>query len=431
MLEKITLQEILSGLQQKSLYFASIYLCGPTVYDDIHLGNLRSIIIFDFLIRYLRHKKIFYKFVLNITDIDDKIIKKAQETGLQEEEISEKYKNNFLMVLKNMNVILPTDLPQVTENIHWIISTIQSVIDKGFAYEKDGDVLFDITKVNNYYEISNQKPEFLNSSCQEEQNFALWKKTHIGKTWDSPWGKGRPGWHVECFSFIQHIFNDTIHIHGGGVDLKFPHHENENALSHAIFNRSLADLWIHVGHVQMNNEKISKSSNRGFIVKDLLEQYSNNVLRYIFLKTHYSKPCEINQEILNSMAVEWECFEKTIHSVKSLLILDDIEFKERFVQLSPEFFGYIEDDLDLPNVLMWLEERRNDLWKSVNEQNIEKTSENLNILISHLLFLGFQFKKIYTNENKEKLHIWKKLKIEKKYKEADELRDELKKIGIL
>lgn len=287
-----------------------MYVCGPTVYNYIHIGNARPIIVFDSLARFL--KKIGYdvKFVQNFTDIDDKIINKSLEENIDISKLTEKYIEAFLNDISQLNVLNDVIRPKVSDNILEIIDMIQNLINKGYAYELNGNVFFRVKKYLEYGKISNQNIDNLEHGIRIESDekkespldFVLWKKRKEHEPyWESPFSKGRPGWHIECSALIKKYLGDKIDIHGGGIDLIFPHHENENAQSVCSCNNdNLANFWLHNGHLEINGEKMSKSLNNFMLLRDILKEYDGNIIRFFMLSTHYRKPIDFSKEGLDS-----------------------------------------------------------------------------------------------------------------------------------
>ncbi|EEX73296.1 cysteine--tRNA ligase [Leptotrichia hofstadii F0254] len=282
-----------------------MYVCGPTVYNYIHLGNARPIVVFDTLARYFEHKGMKVEFVQNFTDVDDKIINKSMEEGTSASEVSEKYIKYFFEDISKLNILESVKRPKVTENMAEIIEIIQKLIDNGFAYEKDGDVYFEVKKYKDYGKLSNQKIEELELGARIDVSeikknpvdFALWKKKKDGEPfWESPWGQGRPGWHIECSAMAKKYLGDTFDIHGGGQDLVFPHHENEIAQSKCAYHGNFANYWLHNGFIQINGDKMSKSLGNFFLLREILEKFSGNVVRLFILSTHYRKPINFSFE---------------------------------------------------------------------------------------------------------------------------------------
>lgn len=273
----------------------TIYVCGPTVYNSPHIGNLRPLITFDVLYRLLLRQNYSVHYVHNITDIDDKIIQKAKELNISEENITKQYTKEYFTLMDEFHVLFP-EIHKVSDEINNIISFIQKLIDNGYAYIDNGDVYFDVNKDKTYGEIShnNLKDLFLNVRIENEKNkkypldFVLWKKTNEGLNWKAPWSTGRPGWHTECVVMINKYLDKKITIHGGGIDLKFPHHENENAQNYGVNNCTLADIFSYVGHLTIENQKMSKSLGNVILAKDLINEYDVNSLRWFFYQTHYA-----------------------------------------------------------------------------------------------------------------------------------------------
>ena len=282
-----------------------MYVCGPTVYNYIHLGNARPIVVFDTLARYFKYKGMEVDYVQNFTDVDDKIINKSIEEGTSASEVSEKYIKYFFEDISKLNILESVKRPKVTENMAEIIEIIQKLIDNGFAYEKDGDVYFEVKKYKDYGKLSNQKIEELELGARIDVSeikknpvdFALWKKKKDGEPfWESPWGQGRPGWHIECSAMAKKYLGDTFDIHGGGQDLVFPHHENEIAQSKCAYHGNFANYWLHNGFIQINGDKMSKSLGNFFLLREILEKFSGNVVRLFILSTHYRKPINFSFE---------------------------------------------------------------------------------------------------------------------------------------
>lgn len=307
-----------------------IYVCGPTVYDKVHVGNMKPIVTFDLFLRGANFEKKEFSFLHNITDIDDKIIKKSLLENKKEIEISTKYSDFYIKMLEEYNVLKPDYIEKVTDNIERIIKYIELLIQKKGAYIKNGSVYFDTKKYSEYGSISNlnmkKTLEGDNDFKSEKRNphdFVLWKKTKEGIAWKSPWSEGRPGWHTECSALINFIFKkDQIDIHGGGIDLIFPHNENENIQNIALHGISLAKKWIHVGHINFENEKMSKSLNNFILADSFNEKYGNDTFRTLILNTNYAVPLNLNQEVLESSKKITNKYVKTYNQV-SLYILEN------------------------------------------------------------------------------------------------------------
>lgn len=287
---------------------ASIYVCGPTVYNFFHIGNARPFVVFDTLRNYMEYRGYKVKFVQNFTDVDDKIINRAKEEGITAPEVSKKYIREYFKDAKSLNVRKADVHPQVSEHIEQIIKFISDLIEKGFAYERDGDVYFSTRKFPEYGKLSGQKIDDLESGARiaigevkdDPLDFALWKarKTEDEIAWQSPWGMGRPGWHIECSVMSKAHLGNTIDIHAGGQDLQFPHHENEIAQSECCNGVTFANYWMHNGYITIDNEKMSKSKGNFFTVRDILEDYSGEVIRFFLLSGHYRSPINFSDTLM-------------------------------------------------------------------------------------------------------------------------------------
>lgn len=340
-----------------------IYVCGPTVYNFFHIGNARPFVVFDTLRRYLAYRGIHVTFVQNFTDVDDKIINKAKEEGIPAGEVSEKYIGEYFKDAAALNV-MPADVhPKVTENMDDIIRFVAELIEKGFAYEVNGDVYFSARAFKDYGKLSRQNIEELESGARvmvEEKkvdplDFALWKarKEDSEIAWASPWGMGRPGWHIECSTMARRYLGDTIDIHAGGQDLTFPHHENEIAQSEAHNGKPFANYWMHNGYITINNEKMSKSKGNFFTVRDILQSYSGEVIRFFLLSGHYRSPINFNDELMeqakNGLARMQNAKDTLTHLIRSNPKPTTAEEKTKLEELSRfknQFVQAMEDDLN-------------------------------------------------------------------------------------
>ena len=289
-----------------------MYVCGPTVYDASHIGHARSVVVFDVLVRYLRVRGFKVIYVRNFTDVDDKIINKAIQTGVSCKTIAEKYIQEFYEDMDALKVERATYEPRATDYIPQIIQMVQTLVDKGHAYPLNGDVYFSIERFSGYGKLSGRKLDDMEAGARVDVDirkrnpfdFALWKASKTGEPeWDSPWGKGRPGWHIECSAMCSALLGETIDIHGGGMDLTFPHHENEIAQSEAIFGKMFVKYWIHNGFVNINSEKMSKSLGNFLLIKDVLKTYHPEVIRLFLLSSHYRSPIDFNDRVMNESRV--------------------------------------------------------------------------------------------------------------------------------
>ena len=451
-----------------------MYVCGPTVYNYIHLGNARPIIVFDTLARYFKYRGYDVTYIQNFTDVDDKIIKRANEEGISVKEVTEKYIKGFFEDIEPLNISDDIVRPKVTENMPEIIEIIKKLIDEGFAYEKDGNVFFEVKKFEEYGSLSNQKIDELEIGARvdimEEKNnpldFALWKRKKEGEPyWDSPWGQGRPGWHIECSAMAKKYLGDTFDIHGGGQDLVFPHHENEIAQSRCAYHGNFANYWLHNGFIQVNGDKMSKSLGNFFLLREILGKFPGNVVRLFILGTHYRKPINFSMDnmedsrktlknIVTSMNNFSEIIEKFSGKVSHEGEVSDNtgnnstnEFKEKVNELDKKFMEAMDEDMNTPQALAVIFDQIKETKKfSVNISNGEE-AEALNYSYNSLRkkleeVLGIEL--VLEEENKnlknnDKLtgnliELLIKLRAdarkEKNFKLSDEIRDNLRELGI-
>lgn len=414
-----------------------IYNCGPTVYNHIHIGNARPLVVFDVLYRYLIHIGKNVEYVLNITDIDDKIINRAIEEQKTEKEVSEYYFQEYLKIKKQLNTLEMFN-PKVSDNIYGIIDFIGKLVEKEFAYELNGDVYFDTSKIKEYGCISNNKTSDLQvgkrinsvSDKKNQNDFILWKKTNRGIKWNSKWSEGRPGWHTECVYLINKFLAESIDIHGGGMDLKFPHHENENAQNVALNNKNLADIWLHVGMININNEKMSKSLNNFILVKDILKKYDYKVLRWFFYQTSYSNPLNYSDEIMNNMDLEISKIEKQLNQSKSMFVLNNVNI-EYTEDLNLEFKEMLENNLNITNAITSILQSLKKLNKLVRDKSFEIAQKEYVKIINELNILGIEFEDKFDPQIISLLEEYKAYLSNKEYDKADKVRFILIEKGIL
>lgn len=424
--------ETLKPIKEKEV---SIYCCGPTVYGDAHVGNIRPVIVFDTLRRFLNFLGYDVKLVSNFTDVDDKIINKAQQEGVSEQVITDRYIAAYKDVLTKLNVEPYYLNPRVTEYMPQIINYIDELVKAGAAYEKDGDVFFRISSIKDYGELSNMKVDDLvvgarieeNSKKESPLDFTLWKKTDVGIQWDSPWGKGRPGWHTECCVMINSIFDGKIDIHGGGFDLKFPHHENEIAQAKAHDHNKIANVWMHNGFVNFGNEKMSKSLGNVVLAKDAIAKYGGNVMRLLILSTHYRSPVSFTDETVQSTANEIAKIQKAYNQLSVAVQLANGNLESKDIDVN-NFISALADDLNTSNAIAAL-------FDMVKQANIElrkrpqdiKAIESIFASLSAMLkVLGIVFKMpVLTPELRKTYEEYLALKAEKRFEESDKLRDVL------
>ena len=423
----------------------SIYVCGPTVYNYVHIGNTRPMIVFDVLRRTFEYLGYKVTFVSNFTDVDDKIIKAAKEEGITEKELTDKYIKAYEDVRRGLNLLFPTYAPRVTETMQPIIDFIADLVKQGYAYEVDGDVYFRVTKIKEYGMLSGIKIEDLiagaservddNDKKESPTDFALWKKTDEGIQFDSPWSKGRPGWHTECVVMINDIFeNGRIDIHGGGQDLKFPHHENEIAQSMACHHHPIAHIWMHNQMININNQKMSKSLGNVLWAKDLLEQLGCNVYKWLMLSTHYRNPLNFTDEVLTNVKKEVEKVENILKQASLYLQVHHCLEQSYCKESVDEMVAALSDDLNTSLALTQILGQvkvLNQLMR-VKDKDNHQISEGYQTLIHMLDTMGFVHQtKQLSDEDIALYQQWHKEKIEKNFEKADLLRKELQDKGII
>jgi cysteinyl-tRNA synthetase len=376
-----------------------MYNCGPTVYDYFHIGNARNFVTAETIRRYLEYKGYRVTFIQNVTDIEDKIIKKANETGVEPSEVAEKFTKAYFEDTKNLGMLEPTHSPKATEHISEIVDFVQKLIDKGVAYEVDGDVYYDLSKFDGYGKLSGQKFEDTIAGARVEVNekkrhpadFDLWKKAKPGEpAWDSPWGGGRPGWHIECSVMSSKYLGDTFDIHSGGNDLIFPHHENEIAQSEGLTGKPLARYWVHNGMLQTKGGKMSKSLGNIKSIRELLQKYSPNAIRLYLLSAHYRAPLELNDNSLDEASSAVERIKNCISLTKRLssqnqIITDELNEREKelndFINKAVQKFEEsMDNDFNTPGALGAIFELITSANKFASDNN--QLSNNGKVLLS-------------------------------------------------
>lgn len=422
----------------------NMYVCGPTVYNYPHIGNARPIVVFDTLRRTFEASGYQVKMVSNYTDVDDKIIKVAKECGISEKEVTEKFIKAYNEDRLALGAKMPDAAPKVTETMNQIIAFIKLLVDKGNAYVIDGDVYFRVNSVKNYGNLSNQQVDDLmvgarideNSKKENPLDFTLWKKTEEGIKWDSPWSVGRPGWHTECVVMINDQFHgEYIDIHGGGMDLKFPHHENEIAQSRAAYDQPIANYWIHNGMVNIDGEKMSKSLGNVIWAKDMIAKIGGDVLRWLMLSTHYRSPLNINEEAIDTATKELDKVRTSMKQGYVKLSLADKAFSTQYDEtLFTSFLSAMQDDMNTPNAFAVMFETNKQLNAALRQREIDymKVSELMTAMEKMLDVLGISYKRIMLNADDKALYEkWNEAKKAKDFETADKFRDELIKKGIL
>jgi len=408
----------------------NMYVCGPTVYSYAHVGNMCPVIIFDMVYRYFKYCGYKVNYASNFTDVDDKIIKAAMELGVTEKELTEKYIKIYLEDVKALNCLDIDYRPKVTETMPEIISYIKLLMDKGYAYQSGDDVYFRVSKIKDYGKLSKQVLEDLNAGNRIEvdenkespYDFVLWKKTKEGITWDSPFGKGRPGWHTECVVMINKLFGDNIDIHGGGVDLKFPHHENEMAQSVAACGTNLANYWMHNGHVMINGVKMSKSLGNFITARELLEKHPANVIRLSILKTNYRLPFDFTDQLFKECDTINDKIFNALRQANLEIQLNNIEIGK--IKKDMKINEIMDEDFNTSNLITYLLELVKELNSKIrNKEDFSETYDKIN-LITYILGLEYEFVNL-SDDDKEIYKKWLEYRANKDYENADIMRNEL------
>ncbi len=425
-----------------------IYACGPTVYNFIHIGNARPLCVFDTLRRYLEYRGMEVRFVQNFTDIDDKIIRRANEEGLTYKQVSEKYIEEFWKDTKGMNIREATVHPKATENIDEIISIVSTLIEKGYAYAVDGDVYFSPSKFREYGKLSHQPLEELEAGARinvgeikrEPMDFALWKSAKPGEPyWESPWGQGRPGWHIECSAMVRRYLGTTIDIHCGGQDLIFPHHENEIAQSECCNGAAFAHYWMHNGYINVDNVKMSKSLGNFFTVRDVAEQFGYEPIRYLMISSHYRSPINYSVEVIEQCKASLE----RLYTCRSNLdfVLENAQdgtldeaFRAKAEAHRQKFIDAMDDDLntaDAISAVFTLVRDINTIANDANRQTLEYAAGMFDELTGVLGLVYNRKADDLDAEIEELIAQRAAARKEKNWAKADEIRDKIKAMGIV
>ena len=430
-----------------------IYVCGPTVYNFFHIGNARPFVVFDTLRKYLEYRGKTVKFVQNFTDVDDKIINKAREEGVKAGEISEKYIEEYYKDAKALNVEKASVHPKVTENMDEIITFVKDLIDKGYAYEVDGDVYYSTRKFKEYGKLSKQNIEDLESGARIEVgekkhdplDFALWKaqKADDELAWQSPWGLGRPGWHIECSVMSTKYLGETIDIHAGGQDLTFPHHENEIAQTEAQTGKPFANYWMHNGYITIDNEKMSKSKGNFFTVRDILNDYDGEIMRFFLLSGHYRSPINFSRELMdqakNALARMQNAKNNLKHLIENSVGSISEEEAGTFTELlkyREKFISAMEDDLNTADAISVIFELIKDINNATKAGGTKEFAEKCLSLLDELTgVLGLlrdneQEISGIDDEIQKLVDERQEARKAKNFARADEIRDILKAKGI-
>jgi cysteinyl-tRNA synthetase len=426
-----------------------LYVCGPTVYDKAHVGHAMSSIVFDVIRRYLEHKGYDVQHVMNYTDVDDKVILRAQDLGVDPLDLAEQYIDEYDQHLKELNVLPAHVFPRVSTEIEAIIGVIKGLMDKGYAYDVDGDVYFRVAKDEDYGRLSRRVLGDMRAGArlgvddrkEDPADFALWKAGKPGEpTWESPWGPGRPGWHIECSAMSLHHLGDQIDIHGGGNDLIFPHHENEIAQSESYTDKTFARYWVHNGMMQLSGEDMSKSTGNVFTIEQFLGKYDADVLRLLILNASYRSPLTYNEEVIEQAAHALERLKGGLRSASPLPDLDPGEagtLAQAAEQARIGFETAMDDDFNSAGALGYLFE----LVRAINEARTAGIDEeNLGAAQDVLLKLAGMFGLSLTQKDQLDaeaapfidllLEIRRELRSAKQFELSDRIRDRLSELGI-
>jgi len=354
-----------------------LYVCGMTVYDYCHLGHARVMVAFDVVFRYLKSRGYDVTYVRNITDIDDKIIQRANEKGENFKQLTERFIDAMHQDEKSLGIQTPSAEPKATDNIQEIIHMISTLIDKGYAYQgKSGDVYYDVSKFKDYGKLSGRNPDDLrageriavNEDKDDPLDFVLWKMAKEGEPyWDSPWGQGRPGWHIECSAMSTKLLGNHFDIHGGGHDLQFPHHENEIAQSEACTGETFANYWMHNGFIRVDEEKMSKSLGNFFTIREVLKQYKPEEIRYFMLTSQYRSPLNYSTEQLDAAGAALDRLYTALRGVTLGEAPDATDYENRFI-------AAMDDDFNTPEALAILFELARDINKAKNDKNDQQVA---------------------------------------------------------
>ena len=430
----------------------SMYVCGPTVYNYFHIGNGRTFIVFDTVRKYLEYKGYKVNFVQNFTDIDDKMIKKSNEESTTVKELGDRYIEEYYKDADGLNIKRATVNPRATEYIDDIISFVSELIEKGYAYEVEGDIYFDTKKFSEYGKLSGQNLEDLQAGARisiderkrDPMDFAVWKSAKPDEpSWDCPWGKGRPGWHIECSCMAHKLLGETIDIHAGGMDLVFPHHENEIAQSEGRTGKPFANYWMHSAYLNINNIKMSKSLNNFFTARDILKDYDSDVIRFFMLSAHYRAQLNFSKELLDSAKSAVNRLYNTIGNLESLLDevkVDSIkegekEYLRHIEEYKAKYIEKMDDDFNTADAISVIF----DLIRDINTKvGVESSKELVNFSLNTIRELGSPLgilqkstKKNLEEEIEELIEKRQRARKEKNWALADKIRDELKERDIL
>ncbi len=429
-----------------------MYSCGPTVYNYFHIGNARPFIVFDVLRRYMEYRGYDVKFVQNFTDIDDKVINRANEEGITYKEVSEKYIKEYFVDAEGLGIHEATVHPRATENIDAIIEIVKTLVDKGYAYESEGDVYFRALKFEGYGKLSKQPLEDLVAGArisvgekkEDATDFALWKAAKPGEPyWESPWGNGRPGWHIECSAMANRYLGKTIDIHSGGVDLTFPHHENEIAQSEAANGCQFANYWLHNAFLNIDNKKMSKSLGNFFTVRDAAKVYGYEAIRFFMLSAHYRSPINYSEESLMQAKAALERLRNAESNMEFIAKNGDTaplsenqkELLSSFDKYREKFISAMDDDINTADAIAAIFELVRDVNSAISDNPTaafaQECLKRVRELCDVLGIIGKKEENSLDSEIEDMIEKRQAARREKNFAEADRIRDELAKMGII
>ncbi|SEO77039.1 cysteinyl-tRNA synthetase [Amphibacillus marinus] len=428
-----------------------MYVCGPTVYNYIHIGNARPAIVFDTVRRYLEYRGYEVNYVLNFTDVDDKLIRVANENGEAVVELAERYIRAYKEDVRALGVKEASIHPRVTESMAEIISLIATLVEKGYAYESEGDVYFKTRAFEGYGKLSHQSIDDLRSGAriqvgekkEDPLDFALWKQAKQGEiSWSSPWGDGRPGWHIECSAMAKKYLGETIDIHAGGQDLAFPHHENEIAQSEACTGKTFANYWIHNGYITIDNEKMSKSTGNFVLAHDLIEKYPPELLRFFILSVHYRNPINFSEALLEQTQGGFDRIKNVYQNLShraeaSLNIVADTEvYVEKLQQIEARFSEAMDDDFNTANAIAVLFDltKEANLYLTQKQTNQQTLHAFQQVFATFFEVLGLKLQgaeELLDAEIDALIKERDQARLDRNFARADEIRDQLKDNAII
>jgi cysteinyl-tRNA synthetase len=429
-----------------------MYVCGPTVYNFFHIGNGRTFIVFDTIRRYLEYRGYKVTFIQNFTDIDDKMINKANDEGITVKELGDKYIKEYYQDADALKIERATVNPRATEYINDIINFVKELIEAGFAYEVDGDVYYSTKKFDNYGRLAGQNLEDLQAGARisvderkkAPMDFAVWKAQKPGEpAWESPWGPGRPGWHIECSCMAKKLLGDTIDIHAGGMDLKFPHHENEIAQSEAITDKPFANYWLHSAFVNVDNKKMSKSLNNFFTAREILEEYDADAIRFLMLSGHYRIQINFTKELLDSAKSSIERLYNSINNLENLrdevnrktMDKEEQEYLKSLDKYREKFIEKMDDDFNTADAISVLFDLTKDINNNIDINSsaelCEKAEELIRDLGNTLGILQNRMEKDLEAEIQELIDKRQQARKDRNFALADKIRDDLKNRNIV